>query len=147
MQRAGGDAEVMDGEGGADLGGQLLSKRPQPLYLRIAHLDGVHMDDRLDVELLVEFPLDVVNNIMDLQNIGIGGHLGVDAHHPPPRAVIMDDQIMDAHHLPVAEDHILNGLDGFRFRSLTQKGVQGGLGCAEAGLQDEQGHQQTDPAV
>ena len=57
VQRAGGDAEVMDGEGGADLGGQLLSKRPQPLYLRIAHLDGVHMDDRLDVELLVEFPL------------------------------------------------------------------------------------------
>ena len=30
VQRAGGDAEVMDGEGGADLGGQLLSKRPQP---------------------------------------------------------------------------------------------------------------------
>ena len=109
--------------GGMELGGQLGGELAQPVHLRVADLNGIDVDDRLNAELPVELPLDVVDDIVDLHQVGVGGHLGVDAHHPPARAVVVDDQIVDAHHLAVAEDHVLDGLDGFRLRGMAQQGI------------------------
>ena len=64
----------------------------------------VHVDDGLDVVALLQFPLDVVHYVVDLQQVAAGGHLRVEGHHGPPGAVVMVDQVVDVEDVGVGQD-------------------------------------------
>ena len=45
-----------------------------------------------------EIPLDVVDDVVGFQRVGLGGELDVERCELMPRAVVVDHQIMDAQH-------------------------------------------------
>ena len=64
VQRTGGDAEIVDGQGGVDGLGQFCHLIAQGQGA-LVHDDGIHVDDRLNVMLGLQFPLDMVDDVMD----------------------------------------------------------------------------------
>ena len=90
MERTSRDAEFVDGEDRVQLLSEPGHLVPQGQgALVIDH--RVHVDDGLDVVALLQFPLDVVHYVVDLQQVAAGGDLHVEGHHGPPGAVVMVD--------------------------------------------------------
>ena len=105
------------------------------------------MDHRVAAQLLPQFLLHIVDLIVEGQHILVGGHLRVEGDHHPAGAVVVDDQIVDAHDPRVGHHKVVDLLDQLAAGGRPQQGVQGLLGGLDAGPQDEHRHQHAHPAV
>ena len=92
------------------------------------------MDHRVDAVAGPQLPLDVVDNVVDLQQVLVGGHLRVEGHHGPARAIVVIDQVVDAQNFVVAQDDAVNVSGQLRVHGPAQQGGQGGLGGLPPGL-------------
>ena len=139
-------AEIVDGQGGVQLPGQVGDLGAQGVGALVPD-HGVHVDDRLDVVALLQLPLDVVNQVVELQHVSVGRHLGVEGHHGPARAIVVIDQVVDAQNVVVGEHNPVDVRGKLRVHGASQQGVQGVLCGVPAGFQDKGGHQQARQAV
>ena len=101
----------------------------------------------MDVVLFQADPLDVVDEVVADQGVLPGIHLQMEGGKPLAGAIVVNHQVMEAQHLLMAADFSCQGLLQLRVRSVTQQGADGVPGDADAGPDDEQGHQQTHDTV
>ena len=96
---------------------------------------------------LRQFLLDVVDDVVHLHNVPVGRHLRVEGDHTPPRAVVVDHQIVDTLYGAVGHDDIPYLLHQLRVGCLPQQGRQCLLRRLAGGGQDEQRHHKAHIAV
>ena len=89
----------------------------------------------------------IVDLIVEIQYVFGRRHLRMEGDHHPAGAVVVDDQIMDADDTGVSHHQLADAGDKFRRRRRAQQRIQGIPGSADAGPEDERGHQNTAPAV
>ena len=124
MDGTGGNAEVVDGEGRVQplhLGCDLGAKLGGPL---VAH-HRVHVDGGLDVMLGLQLPLNVVDDVVDLQQVAVSGDLGVKRHHGPAGAVVVIDQVVDAQNIVVPQHQLVDVGGQIGVHGAAKEGVQG----------------------
>ena len=97
----------MDGEKGVDVPGQLRHLRAQGLGAAVPH-HRVHVDGGLNVVLGFQLPLDMVDHIVNLQEIAVGRHLGVEGHHGPAGAVVVIYQVVDTQDVRMVQHKLVN---------------------------------------
>ena len=113
----------------------------------VVHGDGVHVDGRLAAEAGAQLHLDAVDHVVDDQDVLVGAHLGVQGDHALAGAVVVHDQVVDAHDLRVGEHGLGDLLDELGVGRLAQQRGEAVAGGGVAGVEDEPGDGQADPAV
>ena len=139
--------EVVNGDVPVDAPDQGLHPLAGLLGDAVVGAHRVHVNYRLAAQALPELPLHMVNAVVELQQFSAGRDLGVEGDHPPPGAVIVDDEVVDPQDRLVGQDQGPDFLHKLRRGRRAQQGVHGGLNRLDAGPEDEQGHQQSPPSV
>ena len=85
------NAEVMEGQSGADLSEAFLRNRFQPCCLLISHADGIHMYHGMAAELVPKLMLDGVDHVMEGQKLSVRRDFRVKGDQYPAGAVIVHD--------------------------------------------------------
>ena len=146
MVWAGGDPQVVDRQGRIQRLGRRLHLLPQGVgALIIDHWVGV--DHRLNVVLGLQLPLDVVDDVVHLQQIGVRRDLRVEGHHGPAGSVVVINQVVDAQDVGVGQHQLVDVCRQLRIHGPAQQGVQRVLSGLPARLKDKRGHQQAGQAV
>ena len=115
--------------------------------LLIVTVDGVHMYGGQNAELFPDLPLRLIHRVVEGENISAALDLRMEGDEAPARAVIVHNQVVDAHDLRVGQGGLFDLLHQFRVRGLAQqrrKRVPQGI---VPGKNDEGGHQQARPTV
>ena len=78
----------------------------------------------VQAELLLQLILRRVNRVVQLKDVAVAGHLGVERDHKPPGAVVVDDEVVDVEHLGVGHDDIAYPLHQLRLGRAAQQGIE-----------------------
>ncbi len=89
-------AKIVNGDKGVDFVDQFKNLMVDFHGFLILILDGIHMNNRVTVKLTAKLPLNIINGIMKKQNVSGGRNLAVERNHLPPRAIIVDQHVMNA---------------------------------------------------
>lgn len=113
----------------------------------VVGFDGIHMDDQENVQLLADFPLGFVDDLMGSADIRILRHLRVNGSDAPAGSVVVYDEVMGSHDAVVAFHHFCDGRAGFRIsRSSDQRGKRIS-GDADTRPYDDGSHDKADETV
>jgi len=141
------DPEVVEADVRGDVAKKAKEVFPKRRRLRVIHIDRVDVDNGGNAEFGVHAKLHALCDLMGVHQRHARRDLCVKAHHPSARAVVVDQDVMDAEHLPVGEDSGLDVVNKFRILLLPKEG----RGCLqerlETGDQDERGDRKATPAV
>ena len=100
---------------------QRRDPRAQLVRLRVVRQDRVHVDHRLTAERFRQLLLDVVDEVVHLEDIARGGHLGVQRDHPPAGSVVVYDEVMHAADALVRHDEPFDLLYELLLRRLAEQ--------------------------
>ena len=121
------DAKIMQSQ-------SFINRYQVTLHLRfvnfrflVPYTNRVHMDHSAAMKGIPELMLDQVDLIMEGQNISCGRHFCMERDQYSARAVIMDNQIVNADNIRIFHNCLSDLLYKFRLRCLPQKGVNGFL--------------------
>ena len=109
--------------------------------------DGVHVDDGLAAELVVQLLFHVVDLIVQGKDITVRGDLGVQRDHHAAGTVVMHHKVVDAADGLVCHHDIADLLHKLLRRRLAEQRRKRISRCLKARPQDEQRHDKTAPAV
>ena len=98
-------------------------------------------------QLLPQFPLYVIDFVVELQNVFGGGDFRMEGDHHPAGAVIVHNQVVNADDGRMGQDQLPDSGDKLVGRRCAQQGIDGFLGGTVAGPENKAGHQNTAPAV
>ena len=124
--------------------GQFLTKR---CSFRILRVDGIDVDDGLNVEFLLKRVLQLIGEHVRGGERHIRGNLHVERHHPGAGAVVMNDEVMHAQNVVGPANGVGDFPDELRVRLLPEERAAGLHEGLHAGDQDECGNGKAAPAV
>ena len=88
-------AEIMHGNLWIDAANQTQDFIVDGNGFRILILNGIHMDNGIAVQLAAQFPLDVVNGIMECKNVAGSRNFTMERNHLTARAVVVNQHIVN----------------------------------------------------
>ena len=118
-----------------------------PIRLRVAGHNGIHVDADGDVQLRADFPLRLVDHLVQLQDVAVGGHLRMNGGHAAAGAVVVEDQVVGAQDLVVLHQHVDDSPAQLLVRLAAHEAVDGVLAHIEARFQHQRRHDHAHHAV
>ena len=99
-----------------------LTHLVHPLVIRY---NWVKVHEHCDAEFCTNLPLCAVNDLVGKQDVVVGRHLGVQRCDYPVRTVIVDDNVVNADNLLIAEHQLSNIGDEFGGGRLAEQRADG----------------------
>ena len=144
---AGDDAQIVDGKLGVQLAEVLRQPGAQHPHGGVRGHDGVIVDGDLQIVFFQKIPLDVVDDVVSGQWVGLGGELDVERSKLVAGAVVVDHQVMHAQYAGVGHDGLLDVRHQLRRGRFAQQGAEGIHDEAPARPEDERSHCHAHDAV
>ncbi len=144
---SGDHAEIMDRDTLVDRFGKcsgLILKLHEIFVFRI---DRIHVDDGLAVQFARQVELDIIDHIVDIKHILESGYFRVKRDHLPARAVVVDDDIMDAGDGLMGHDDLFDLVEEFPGRRRAEQRLDRIPRGIDAGVEDKYGERDTDICI
>ena len=147
MVRAAGDAKIVHCQLGINPGQQPGHHGTAFRCLSVTNGNGIHMDADFTAQFVQNLPLHPVNDIVNSGDITVFIHLGVQRGEQPARAVIMDDEIVQAENFRRGQHPAANAIHQFGIGRPAQQRINGILHGVVAGIQNKYRHQNAQVAI
>ena len=113
----------------------------------VVGVQGIHVDDADAAKLLVHLLHCLGQYLVELVDVLVPRNLAVDGDVKAPGTIVVDDQVVDADDLRVAQADLLDFLDKLRVGGRPQQLQEGRLHGVDSSLYDDEGHDEFEPSV